>query len=155
MSGEPPPPPPPSQPMSQSRQSLPPPPTPQAETRDALDDLQRAGAAVSSTPATAQRQRSVSLLFPSSVNRPADTNVHDELSSANAQVNTPSQTTSEQSSSRKKKTHNSTSSTASTFAVNRDGCINSFRFTQFRDFFLSASTQYIQNVYKAILLDSS
>ena len=104
-----------------------------ADTCDALDELQRAGAAVSSSPATAtaQRQRSVSLLFPSSVNRPADTNVHDELSSANAQVNTPSQTTSEQSSSRKKKTHNSTSSTASTFAVNRDGCINSFRFTRF------------------------
>eukprot|EP00956_Cyclotella_meneghiniana_P024616 scaffold49682_cov53-Cyclotella_meneghiniana.AAC.2 len=83
MSDEPPPPPPPpSQPMSQSRQSLPPPPTPQAETRDALDDLQRAGAAVSSTPATAQRQRGVSLLFPSSVNRPTTATAN-----ANAQIN--------------------------------------------------------------------
>eukprot|EP00956_Cyclotella_meneghiniana_P014403 scaffold21539_cov48-Cyclotella_meneghiniana.AAC.3 len=124
--------------MSQSRQSLPPPPTPQAETRDALDDLQRAGAAVSSTPATAQRPHGVSLLFPSSVNRPATANA-----TVNAQINTPSQATSEQSSSRKKKTPSSTSSTASTFAVNRNGCLNSFFFTQFRDNFIEVSAEFV------------
>ena len=109
-----------------------PPPTPVADTRQAIDDLQRAGAAASSTPSTTLP--SGSLLFPQSVNRPTT-----------EPAETPSQTASQQPSSRKKKTPSSASSAASTVAVNRNGCINSFLFSEFREAFVSSSADFVDN----------
>ena len=109
-----------------------PPPTPIADTRQAIDDIQRGGAAASSTPSTTLP--SGSLLFPQSVNRPTT-----------EPAETPSQTASQQPSSRKKKTPSSASSAASTVAVNRNGCINSFLFSEFREAFVSSSADFVDN----------
>jgi hypothetical protein len=117
---------------------------PLADTRDALDELQRAGAAASSIPATVLR--SCSLLFPPSVNCPTVTNTLDELPSTNESIDTPVPSTSGQLPSRKSKTPSSMSTPGSSVASNKNGCINSFLFSQFREQFIESSAQFVANV---------